>query len=80
LPLTSGLQRSINICVRIHKHIHAHKYEHTHIHTHMSNLRKGGAGDMAQWLRALAALSENLGSIPRIHMAAHNCLLTPVPN
>jgi hypothetical protein len=27
---------------------------------------------MAQWLRALAALSEDLGSILSIHMAAHN--------
>jgi hypothetical protein len=34
-----------------------------------------GAGEMAQWLRALAALSEDLDSIPSSHMAAHNCLL-----
>ena len=29
---------------------------------------------MAQWLRALTALPEDLGSTPSIHMAAHNCL------
>ena len=38
--------------------------------------RKGipGAGEMAQQLKALAALLEDLGSIPSIHMVAHNCL------
>jgi hypothetical protein len=30
---------------------------------------------MAQWLRALSALSEVLNSIPRNHMVAHNHLL-----
>lgn len=29
---------------------------------------------MAQWLMALAALPGDLGSIPRNHTAAHNCL------
>ena len=29
------------------------------------------AGEMAQWLRALAALPEDLSSIPSNHMAAH---------
>ena len=32
-----------------------------------------GAGEMAQWLRALAALSEDPGSIPNTHTADHNC-------
>lgn len=32
------------------------------------------AGEMAWWLRALAALSENLGSDPNTYMAAHNHL------
>jgi hypothetical protein len=32
------------------------------------------AGEMAQQLRALAALAEDLGSIPSTHTAAHNCL------
>ena len=32
------------------------------------------AGEMAQQLRALAALPEDLSSIPRTHMAAHNHL------
>jgi hypothetical protein len=29
---------------------------------------------MAQWLRALAALPEDLGSVPRTHVADHNHL------
>ena len=33
-----------------------------------------GAGEVAQWLRALAALPEDQGSIPNTHMAVHNCL------
>jgi hypothetical protein len=30
------------------------------------------AGEMAQQLRALAALSDDLGSIPSTHVTAHN--------
>jgi hypothetical protein len=33
-----------------------------------------GAGEMAQWLRALTALPEILSSIPSSHMVAHNHL------
>jgi hypothetical protein len=33
-----------------------------------------GAGEMAQWLRALTALSEVLSSNPSNHMVAHNHL------
>ena len=32
-----------------------------------------GSGEMAEWLRALAALLEDLGSIPSTHMAVQNC-------
>jgi hypothetical protein len=32
-----------------------------------------GAGEMAQWLRALAAFPEDLDSISSIHRAAYNC-------
>jgi hypothetical protein len=32
---------------------------------------------MAQWERAEGAIPEDMGS--STHMAAHNCLLTPVP-
>jgi hypothetical protein len=35
---------------------------------------KGGAGEMAQRLRALTALPEVLSSIPSNHMVAHNHL------
>jgi hypothetical protein len=31
-----------------------------------------GAGEMDQWLKALAALPEDLGSIPSTHVAAYN--------
>jgi hypothetical protein len=31
-----------------------------------------GAGEMAQWLRALTALPEVLSSNPSTHMVAHN--------
>jgi hypothetical protein len=31
-------------------------------------------GEMAQWLRTLAVLPKDPGSIPSIHMAAHNSL------
>jgi hypothetical protein len=33
-----------------------------------------GAGEVAQWLRALAALPEDLGSILSTHIEAHNHL------
>jgi hypothetical protein len=33
---------------------------------------KIGAGEMAQWLRALAALPDDWGSIPSSHMAIYN--------
>ena len=33
-----------------------------------------GAGEMAQWLKALTVLPEDLGSMTRIHMVSHNCL------
>jgi hypothetical protein len=35
-----------------------------------------GAGEMAQQIRALAALPEDPGLIPNIHVTTHNC--TPV--
>jgi hypothetical protein len=34
---------------------------------------------MAQWLKPLAALPEDLGSISSTHMMAHNHPITPVP-
>jgi hypothetical protein len=38
------------------------------------NVEKAGAGEMAQWLRALTALAEVLSSNPNNHMVAHNHL------
>jgi len=42
----------------------------------LHGLRKAikGAGEMAQQLRALTALPEDLSSIPSNHMVAHNHL------
>jgi hypothetical protein len=34
---------------------------------------------MTQWLRSLAALAKDPGSIPRTHMMAHNLFVFPVP-
>jgi hypothetical protein len=43
-------------------------------------IRNRGAGEMAQRLRALDALPDNLGLIPNIHMAVHKpSSVTPVP-
>ena len=39
-------------------------------HAHKKSIL--GAGEVAQRLRALSALPENLSSIPSTHMAAHN--------
>jgi hypothetical protein len=39
----------------------------------LNNMYKG-AGEMDQWLRTLAALPRDLGSIPSTHGAAHSCL------
>ena len=36
------------------------------------------AGVMAHWLRTLAALPEDLGSIPSTYMAVHKLPVTPV--
>ncbi|CAO2599548.1 hypothetical protein LEMLEM_LOCUS9914 [Lemmus lemmus] len=36
--------------------------------------KEGGAGEMAQWLRALTGLPKVLSSIPSNHMVAHNHL------
>lgn len=33
-----------------------------------------GAGEMTQWLGALAALLEDLALIPSVYIIAHNCL------
>jgi hypothetical protein len=54
---------------------------HPHIHTIIkvnlvfkSSLLGGGAGEMAQWLRALTALPGVLSSNPSNHMVAHTHL------
>jgi hypothetical protein len=39
------------------------------------NYRKGRAGEMGQWLRALTVLPEVPSLIPSKHMVAHNHLL-----
>ena len=41
---------------------------------YLKRKKKNRAGEVAQQLRALADLPEDLGSIPNTHMATHNCL------
>lgn len=53
--------------------------EETYFSTHTSFVSfktcvHRGAEEMAQWLRELDALPEDLGPIPLTHMAAHNNL------
>jgi hypothetical protein len=38
----------------------------------VSKIKKNGAGEMAQWLRALTVLPKVLSSNPSNHMVAHN--------
>jgi hypothetical protein len=37
-----------------------------------------GAGEVAQWLRVLAALSQDPGLIPSIYMTATNCMQSQI--
>jgi hypothetical protein len=37
-------------------------------------MRMEGTDEVAQWLRALVSLPEDLVSISRFYMEAHNCL------
>jgi hypothetical protein len=56
------------------QHAHTCTYAHTHAHTHTHTQNKSnvslGAGEIAQWLRALTALLENSGSIPYTHVGS----------
>jgi len=45
-----------------------------------NNAKKKPAGEVAQWLKALAALSGDLGSISRNHMVAHSNSSSKGPN
>jgi hypothetical protein len=42
--------------------------------TFLKAFQPGRDGEMAQWLRELAALPEDLGSVLRTLMSAHSCL------
>jgi hypothetical protein len=57
------------MCLPQHLVPHKHNFERKII-----KILQFGAGEMAQWLRALTALPEVLGSIPSNHMVAHNHL------
>jgi hypothetical protein len=46
----------------------------THLKIKNKSKMERGAGEMAQQLRALTDLPEDLGSIPGSRMAVHNCL------
>lgn len=47
-------------------------------HKFLFLFKNHGAREMAQRLRTLAALAEDLGSVPSTHIVTHNCLV-PVP-
>jgi hypothetical protein len=40
----------------------------------MMTIKNPSSGEMAQWLRALDALPEDLGLVPSIYVDAHHCL------
>ena len=42
--------------------------------TFLKAFQPGRDGEMAQWLRELAALAEDLSLVPRSHKDTHNCL------
>ena len=52
-----------------HPHTHAHAHPPTHTHTGLKSAR-----EMAQHLRELVALAEDLGSVSRTYTAACNYL------
>jgi hypothetical protein len=66
------------IFLQITKDREVNHKQNTYIWTNSSlwkcQIPKQGAGEMAQWLRAPAALPEDPGSIPSTHKAAYNCL------
>jgi hypothetical protein len=41
-------------------------------HKKEKKIKGGGGREMTQWLRALAPLPENLGSVSSTHMEVHN--------
>lgn len=47
-------------------------------HTYQCNKTLSRAGEVAQKLRAQATFAEDLGSVPRSYMVAHNCLQSDV--
>lgn len=55
--------------------------KHKGLYTLQEKLRgkRRGSGEMGQQLRTLAALLEDLGSIPSAHMVAHSQLLPTIP-
>lgn len=46
----------------------------SHVTSVLKRFSSVGTGKMALQLKALAALAGDLGLIPNIHMAVHNCL------
>lgn len=67
---TDSCKLSSDPCMHAwHTYTHGYKDIHT-----LCKREKEVAGEMTQQLRALTALAGNLGSIPNIHMMAHNYL------
>ena len=49
------------------------------LHPESPVLKRASVGEIAQGLRAMAALLETPGSVSSTHMAAHDCCITPAP-
>jgi len=61
---------------RVRTHTHTHTHTHSPFSVNKITFKNvvTGAGEMAQWIRALAVLPEDPSSIPSNHMVAHNSL------
>jgi hypothetical protein len=70
LPLSSECQMCAVVCSNTpppHTHTHSHKWK-----TLKLKRESMGAGEMAQQLRELVALAEDLGSVCNNHMGVHH--------
>jgi hypothetical protein len=71
LPVTPTTSFSLHDARSIHPHKSMFTYSLT--------CTNKSLGEMDQWLRALAALLGDVGSIPSTHMMAHKHPVDPVP-
>jgi hypothetical protein len=76
--MTMTIEFIHQVCVGIGKQVWKRREkslsEKNKQHVYQTKRARVGAGEMAQWLRALTALPGVLNSIPSNHMVAHNNL------